>query len=67
MLLKGEITAEELKQQNDPYADKDPKTVELSKKQMVNVTGPMIDEDINCKICDLGNGCWTHYHFVPKI
>tara|TARA_B110000305_G_C19394322_1_gene616590 strand:+ start:27 stop:206 length:180 start_codon:yes stop_codon:yes gene_type:complete len=32
MLLKGEITAEELKQQNDPYADKDPKTVELSKK-----------------------------------
>jgi hypothetical protein len=32
MLLKGEITAEELKQQNDPYADKDPKTVELSIK-----------------------------------
>jgi DNA-binding protein H-NS len=32
MLLKGEITAEELKQQNDPYADKDPKPVELSKK-----------------------------------
>ena len=27
----------------------------------------MIDEDINTKICDLGNGCWTHYHFVPKI
>ena len=34
---------------------------------MVNVKGPLIDESINVKICDLGNGCWTHYHFVPKI
>ena len=37
------------------------------KKQGVNVKGPLIDEKINCKICDLGNGCWTHFHFVPKI
>ena len=34
---------------------------------MVNVKGPLIDEDINSKICDLGNGCWTLFHFVPKI
>jgi serine/threonine protein kinase len=39
----------------------------LCQKQKVNVKGPLIDEDINVKICDLGNGCWTHYHFVPKI
>lgn len=45
----------------------DDKTVELMKKQQVNVKGPLIDETINCKICDLGNGCWTHFHFVPKI
>ena len=19
------------------------------------------------KICDLGNGCWTHYHFTQRI
>lgn len=46
---------------------KDPRDAELSKKQGVDVSGPLIDEDINAKICDLGNGCWTHYHFVPKI
>lgn len=45
----------------------DERAQELSKKQNVRVKGPLIDEDINCKICDLGNGCWTHYHFVPKI
>jgi len=47
--------------------DQDPKQKELAKKQGVNVKGPLIDEEINCKLCDLGNGCWTHYHFVPKI
>ena len=45
----------------------DPEQAELAKKQGVNVKGPLIDETINCKICDLGNGCWTHFHFVPKI
>lgn len=45
----------------------DPRQKTLAEKQKVNVRGPLIDETINCKICDLGNGCWTHYHFVPKI
>lgn len=45
----------------------DPRQKKLAEKQRVNVRGPLIDETINCKICDLGNGCWTHYHFVPKI
>lgn len=26
--------------------------------------GPLIDENVRVKICDLGNGCWTHYHFT---
>ena len=58
-LLNGEIV--------DESKNEDPEQAELAKKQGVNVKGPLIDEDINCKICDLGNGCWTHYHFVPKI
>ena len=66
-LQSGEIDPDDLKSDNDPHKGKDKREIELSKKQLVNVTGPMIDEDINTKICDLGNGCWTHYHFVPKI
>lgn len=62
-LQAGEIDPEELKDNKG----RDPRDIELSKKQLVDVTGPMIDETINAKICDLGNGCWTHYHFVPKI
>lgn len=29
--------------------------------------GPQIDENVNVKICDLGNGCWTHFHFTQRI
>ena len=29
--------------------------------------GPLADEKISLKICDLGNGCWTHHHFTQKI
>ena len=65
-LKSGEIDPEDLKEDNK-YKGKDAREIELSKKQMVNVSGPMIDETINAKICDLGNGCWTHFHFVPKI
>lgn len=65
-LLAGELEPEDGEQKNQ-YKGLDEKTVELMKKQKVNVKGPLIDETINCKICDLGNGCWTHFHFVPKI
>ena len=66
-VLSGEMSLDEFNTQKDANDDRDAKTIELCKKQHVNVKGPLIDEDINCKICDLGNGCWTHYHFVPKI
>ena len=75
-MLKKEIKKRKMQLMNGEAVDDNPesrnreldsKQQELLKKQMVNVKGPLIDEDIDCKICDLGNGCWTHYHFVPKI
>jgi serine/threonine-protein kinase SRPK3 len=39
-----------------------PKDLEEKKKR-----GPQIDEEIRMKICDLGNGCWTHHHFSSEI
>lgn len=35
--------------------------VETSKR------GPRINEDVQVKICDMGNGCWTYHHFTPEI
>lgn len=29
--------------------------------------GPKLDENVMVKICDMGNGCWTHHHFTPEI
>jgi len=32
-----------------------------------NKRGKKLDESVKLKICDLGNGCWTHYHFSSTI
>jgi len=32
-----------------------------------NKRGPKISEDVQVKICDMGNGCWTYHHFTPEI
>ena len=29
--------------------------------------GPKVDESVQLKLCDLGNGCWTHHHFSSEI
>lgn len=29
--------------------------------------GPKLDENLQLKICDLGNGCWTYHHFSTEI
>ena len=29
--------------------------------------GPKIGNDVQVKICDMGNGCWTYHHFTPEI
>ena len=36
---------------------------EMQAKNM-HERGPLADENISLKICDLGNGCWTHHHFT---
>jgi len=32
-----------------------------------NMRGPRIKDDVQVKICDMGNGCWTYHHFTPEI
>jgi len=29
--------------------------------------GPGLRDDVQVKICDMGNGCWTYKHFTPEI
>ena len=29
--------------------------------------GPKLDENVQVKICDMGNGCWTYHHFTTEI
>lgn len=37
------------------------------KKEKFHERGPLVDENVFVKICDLGNGCWTHFHFTQRI
>lgn len=32
-----------------------------------NKRGRKLDDTVMVKICDMGNGCWTHHHFTPEI
>ena len=36
-------------------------------KTETNKRGPRINEDVQVKICDMGNGCWSYHHFTPEI
>ena len=36
-------------------------------KDLQSKRGRKIDETVMVKICDMGNGCWTHHHFTPEI
>lgn len=40
---------------------------EGEKQEKMGAKGPKIDEKVVLKICDLGNGCWTHHHFSSEI
>lgn len=40
---------------------------ENATREKYHERGPLIDENVFVKICDLGNGCWTHYHFTQRI
>ena len=39
---------------------------EIDKDKMTK-RGRKIDDEVMVKICDMGNGCWTHHHFTPEI
>ena len=36
-------------------------------KEEESKRGPKIGNDVQVKICDMGNGCWTYHHFTPEI
>lgn len=36
-------------------------------EKLNNKRGRKLDEGVMVKICDMGNGCWTHHHFTPEI
>lgn len=36
-------------------------------EQLHNKRGRKLDDTLMVKICDMGNGCWTHHHFTPEI
>ena len=40
------------------------KSIEVDKKFLEK---GKLTKDFAVKIADLGNGCWTHYHFQPEI
>jgi len=39
----------------------------MMKKSGMHERGPLVGQDMQLKICDLGNGCWTHYKFTNRI
>jgi len=52
-------------------SDKEPEqTIEEMKAEFNEINGKRgrkLDESVMVKICDMGNGCWTHHHFTPEI
>lgn len=63
-LKKKASQASAPKPQKKPEAKKEAAPIDMSVKKE---RGPKVDEDIRLKICDLGNGCWTHHHFSSEI
>ena len=66
--LKRDFNAEihaylENKQLRAAQRAKKRQKAEMAAKNM-HERGPLADERISLKICDLGNGCWTHHHFT---
>lgn len=47
--------------------DEEEEQVQEEKDGKKSKRGPKIDENVQVKICDMGNGCWTYHHFTPEI
>lgn len=45
----------------------DDEKIQQETEENENRRGPKIQEDVQVKICDMGNGCWTYHHFTPEI
>ena len=56
---------------NDPHCGKllldDMDGDEIKDEERGKKRGKLLDKNVQVKICDMGNGCWTYHHFTPEI
>jgi len=62
-MFKGLMGDSPDKTDNDEPAAKKGSEEDTSKMKR----GPRLRDDVQVKICDMGNGCWTYRHFTPEI
>ncbi len=60
---------DELKNEKDLKPQKEQSVEEMRKEfqDLQSKRGRKLDNKVMVKICDMGNGCWTHHHFTPEI
>ena len=60
---------DELKNEKDLNPKKEQSVEEMKKEfqDLQSKRGRKLDNKVMVKICDMGNGCWTHHHFTPEI
>lgn len=61
---------DDLKNDKDSAPLQPDQSIEDMKKEFKDLQskrGRKLDNKVMVKICDMGNGCWTHHHFTPEI
>lgn len=65
---KEEKILDELKNADSPKKpDQSIEEMKQEFKDLQSKRGRKLDNKVMVKICDMGNGCWTHHHFTPEI
>ena len=64
---EAEVITKNTKKESEVLEDDLDPTSGDNQEEKPASSGPKIDEDVKLKICDLGNGCWTHHHFSSEI
>jgi serine/threonine protein kinase len=64
---EAEVISKNTKKEKEVFEEDLDPTSGDNQEEKVASSGPKIDEDVKLKICDLGNGCWTHHHFSSEI
>lgn len=64
---KAEVVSKKENLEGDMQIDLTSPEEKTSPREKTSSKGPKIDEKVRLKICDLGNGCWTHHHFSSEI